>query len=200
MSIAGHRVLSWFALVLLSGCTGWRETDIAPRSTVATKEDYAFYSEMFRRTLQAEPNETIVIAEEAIPIVTAATKDCMHPRDGEERAFAKRASELQNLEARWKPEFDFGRPYRIVSAQQAHAIFECFSPRNKDASCLEYKRVRVIRYLALPLFNRDHSRAVTAISRICGGLCGEGSVLTFRKQLSGFRDDDDNFASCWWIS
>ena len=64
--------------------------------------------------------------------------------------------------------FNFGRAYRLIPTAEIHRAINCI--QGHKPGCEAYAKMRYVRFLSVPVFNRDHTRALVAISRACGGL------------------------------
>ncbi len=157
-------------------------------------ESYELYSSIYKNSQSLEADEMIAIFEEAAPISSHAY--CLKPVTQEERRMAFLAKGVQQV--KWERRFSFGRAYQLIPTAEAKKAIGCIQEYKPD--CEAYAKMRYIRFLSVPVFNRDHTRALLAISRACGVLCGKGSLQVYRKTRAGWEREPDSFAQCIWIS
>jgi hypothetical protein len=162
-------------------------------------ESYALYSSIYRNSNSFEPDELIGIAVKAKEV---HREDCLEPVTREERMMVDAASKLIGHHREWEEQFDFGRAYRLIPSVETNKAIDCIigskGGRNPQ-ECAAYARMRYVRFLSVPAFNRDHTRALVEISRVCGGLCGNGSLQVYRRTRGGWKLERDSFAKCMWI-
>jgi len=196
-------ILSLLLVTLSLGCSSLEKYEVPPRSTSEpAPEDYAFYSSLYRDSTSLQPGELLAIADKAIATSAQAYAHCFSPRNSEERGFETQALASTGKDAKWKPQFSFGRPYKLLGADDVRQAENCIRIGNgqKDSSCNAYQGIRYVRFLSLPIFNRDHNRALVLISRVCGGLCGQGSMQAYRKEKGVFKlEPIPLFTACGFI-
>jgi hypothetical protein len=186
--------------LLFFGAAGWL---VAQGSPVPLPRDvaddaYALYSYIYRHSNWPDPNEVIAVAQDAAPFRNDV---CVKPQTGDERAMVDNAIRLSRDQHTWEARFDFGRPYKLLGKAEAIEAIDCIQRvRNDQNICKPYRTMRYVRYLSAPGFNHDHTRAVVCISRVCGGLCGEGNCSVYRKTGQAWERDERGFASCIWVA
>jgi len=86
-----------------------------------------------------------------------------------------------------QPKFTIEPPYRILAPRDAQ---------------LQSRRQAPHWWIALSAvgFNRNKTVAVVSASRLCEGLCGDGTFYTFVKKNGKWRPLDWKGASCAWAS
>lgn len=55
------------------------------------------------------------------------------------------------------------------------------SPQSEE----QYDRINCLGYVGVPLFNQDKSLAIIDISHSCGFLCGQSSIIVYKKDKNG---------------
>lgn len=188
---------------LMSGCSRLDTYHAPARSGFGPAiEDYAFYSSVYRTSTWLEPSEVVAISERIIATARSTDLACFKPRNAEERGLEKLALQLDGKRAVWKTHFEFGRPYKILSEGDAIRAENCIASHGMQTneSCKPFRGIKYVRYLSLPAFNREHTRALISIWRVCGGVCGEGSVQVYVKTNGIYRQELPTFVRCWWVS
>ena len=159
-------------------------------------ESYELYSSIYKNDQSLEPEEALAIAEEATDVSSYGCR--LKPVTQEEREMVGAAGALGEPHLKWESRFNFGRAYRLIPTAEIHRAINCI--QGHKPGCEAYAKMRYVRFLSVPVFNRDHTRALVAISRACGGLCGNGSLQVYRKTRAGWEREPDSFARCIWIS
>jgi hypothetical protein len=188
--------LSTFCLALLIYCSTSIADTPSMLNAVPDSESYALYSSIYRNSNWLEPDEIVGIAAKAIAV---AREGCLKPVTKEERMMVDAASTLSAYHPEWKRRFDFGHVYRLIRSAETNKATDCISGSARGGDlpgCEAYAKMRFVRFLSIPVFNRDHTRALVAISRVCGGLCGNGSLQVFRRTRGGWELEPDSFAKC----
>jgi hypothetical protein len=190
--------------LLCFGTAGWLVAQGVPVPLPRDVADdaYALYSYIYQHSNRLDANEVIAVVQDVAPFRNdASSKTCVKPETGEERTMVDSAIRLSQDQHAWEARFDFGRPYKLLSKAQAAEAIDCIGGFPKDQStCQPYKAMRYVRYLSAPGFNYDHTRAVVCISRVCGGLCGEGNCSVYRKTRQAWEREEKGFASCIWVA
>jgi hypothetical protein len=159
-------------------------------------ESYALYSSIYKNTQALEADEAVGIAENALAIPFL---ECVKPATQEEREMLEGARAAREQHVMWQARFDIGRAYTLIPATETDKAINCVQGHAQAKGCESYVKMRYIRFFSVPVFNRDHTRALIAIYRGCGGLCGEGSLRVYRKTSAGWEREPDTFAKCvWW--
>ena len=171
----------------------------APFADTSSEDSYALYSSIYRDSQSLEADEIIGIA--AKPLAIRLYEGCVKPVTAEEREMVEAARAASNVQTEWEARFDLGRPYRLIPSTETDKAIDCVQDmrmKKGPSGCEAYVKMRYIRFFSVPVFNRDHTRALIAISRSCGGLCGNGGLLVYRKTRAGWEREPDSFATCAW--
>ena len=180
-----------FCLILL-GCRSASFGDTSP------DDSYELYSSIYKDTQTLEANEVVGIAETALAIPFL---ECLKPVTDEERRMAAAARASGNDQMKWERRFDLGHTYRLIPSAETDKAIDCIQEHahEKDKpGCDAYAKMRYVRFFSVPVFNQDHTKALIAISRSCGELCGNGSLQVYRKTRAGWERESDGFAKCVW--
>jgi hypothetical protein len=162
------------------------------------EESYALYSAVYKNNA-LEAGEVMGIAEDSG--IEPFRETCFKAATKEEQEMVDAARALGDVHAVWESKFDFGRPYKLIPAAEKNRAIDCvqgYTHGKPLAGCEAYLKMRFVRFFSVPVFNRDHTRALVEISRVCGGLCGNGSMQVWRKTGSGWEKEADSFAKCVW--
>jgi hypothetical protein len=191
--------------LLCSGTAAWlvAQGGAVPLPRDVADDAYALYSYIYQYSNSLDPSEVIAVAQDIAPFGDdASTRECLKPETGEDRRMVENAIRLSQGKHKWEAQhFNFGRPYKLLDQAQANEAIDCIGKVGKDQStCQPYRTVRYVRYLSAPAFNHDHTRALVYISRLCGGLCGDGNVSVYRRTRHSWEREDKSFAGCVWIA
>jgi hypothetical protein len=159
-------------------------------------ESYEFYSSIYKNSPSLGADEMIAIGEEATAV--SSNPHCLKPVAQEERRMAGAFLAIGAQHVKWERRFSFGRAYLLIPPAETKKAIDCI--QEYKLGCEAYTKMRYVRFLSVPVFNRDHTRALLTISRACGGLCGNGSLQVYRKTSAGWEREPDSFAQCIWIS
>ena len=162
---------------------------------------YAFYSSLYRQSDHLAPGEILGIAAE--PMRFHRKLCSMRPSTEEERNMVEAAKQSSTHPLTWNRQFDLGRPYLLIPPAATTKAIDCIGQHHGQAprsGCEPYAQLRYVRFLSVPIFNADHTRALVAIDCACGGLCGKGSVQVYRKTGDGWQLAPNSFARCGWVA
>jgi hypothetical protein len=158
-----------------------------PLPADVTHDTYALYSYIYRNSNWVNSDELIGVVRDIAPFPSdPSTRGCLRPQTGDERKMVENAIRLSKDQYAWDAQFDFGRPYKLLSKAEAAEAMECIGRVQGDQSkCKPYTAMRYVRYLSAPGFNHDHTRALVYISQVCGGLCGNSGVPCTEGLVNG---------------
>jgi len=184
---------------LLAGAAS-RSADNAGSVDLLTPEVYSLYSTIYR----SETGSGEVLAIAAKPLSFPRPLTCLRPRTREEREIVEAARNQVIGQTEWKRQFDFRRAYILIPPAEVSKAIDCIQyPTTKGVpatGCKPYERLHYVWSLSIPIFNKDHTRALVAASRACGGLCGDGGVFVYHKTGGRWELEKDSFAWCRWVS
>ncbi len=175
------------------------------KSVVSTNaldsESYALYSAIYRSSKGLASDEVIGIAAEPLSFPSDLSR--LKPSTAEERQMVEAASAVKPDLAEWKRRFDLGRAYILIPPAATDKAIDCIGESQTNhhvTGCEPYVKLRYVRFLSIPIFNKDHTRALVAIDRSCGGLCGNGGIYAYRRTNKGWELDTTSFARYIWVS
>jgi hypothetical protein len=163
-------------------------------------ESYELYSSIYKNSPSLEADEIIGIAAEAVAL--HLNEGCLKPGTEEERKMVEAARAAAADHAEWQQRFDLGHPYRLIPSAEKNRAIDCvqgYTHGKPLPGCDAYLKMRYVRFFSVPIFNGDHTRALVSLSRVCGGLCGDGSLRVYRKIRGGWEQEPDTFAKCVWM-
>jgi hypothetical protein len=171
------------------------------------REAYELYSDIYlhapgesKRCDFLEPDELLVISKEVLQTPDNDTVKIMKPSSVEDREMVRNLVDLGKTRYTWEERFDFGHPYRLLSEDDESWLDDCkfrgFAGHPNDPKCAAFAKVRVVRALSLPSFNKKHTRALVRVVRGCGFLCGGDEFATYRKTGLGWQRENPGFGAC----
>lgn len=168
-----------------------------PGGGAAPEESYAVYSALYQKA-----DEPLVFAQDSVTDIPQLNGSCLRPSTAEERAMVAAFEEANRQSHVWQQRFAIPSGYRLLSHDAAGNALECMSLHSQGAAgCQDLNGVKHIRYLGVPGFNREHTRALVSVIRMCGFQCGGGGVFAVEKAAAGWqRAPDTAFTSeCNWM-
>jgi hypothetical protein len=163
------------------------------------EESYALYSAIYKNNSSLEAGEVMGIAADSS--VDSFRENCFKAATREEQEMVDAARAAGEGHAVWERRFDFGREYKLIPSAEKNRAIDCvqgYTHGKPLAGCEGYLKMRFVRFFSVPVYNRDHTRALVEISRVCGGVCGNGSLQVWRKTRAGWEKEVDSFAKCVW--
>lgn len=168
-----------------------------PGGGAAPDDSYAVYSALYQKT-----DEPLVFAQDSVTDIPQLNGSCLRPSTAEEREMVAAFEEANRQSHLWQQRFAIPSGYRLLTHDAAGNALACMSSHGEGgAGCQDLNGVKHIRYLGVPGFNRDHTRALVSVIRMCGSECGGGGVFAVEKTAAGWeRAPDTAFTSeCSWI-
>jgi hypothetical protein len=150
------------------------------------------------RTPSGEP---LVIAEDSVIDIPQLDGSCLHPSSPDEEQLVRDFEAANQQKHRWERRFAIPE-YQLISQPETDRIKSCLdTAKAADRPCAAYPGVRHVRYLGVPGFSQDHSRAIVSIIRMCGADCGSGGIFEVRKDGAHWvRTENTVFTSdCSWM-
>ena|SRR5581483_10732028 len=126
----------------------------------------------------------------------------LRPSTPEEREMASAVRNQIVGPVQWKRQFEFGRAYVLIPPPEINKAIDCiqFSKDAHLAGCESCANLHYVRFLSIPIFNKDQTKALVSMTRSCGGLCGNGGVFVYHKTKDGWELEMNSFAECHWLS
>ncbi len=161
-------------------------------------EAYAVYSALY----QAPAGEPLVFAQTSVTDIPQVGGSCLKPSTRQEHEMAD-AFEAANRQSHpWEQKFTIPQGYQILAPTQASAARNCIATHYQDtAACSAYKAVHHIRYLGVPGFDKNQSRALVSVIKSCGGDCGSGGIFAVEKSGATWKRSEttDFTRDCSWM-
>lgn len=168
-----------------------------PGGGAAPEDAYAVYSALYQKT-----DEPLVFAQDSVTDIPQVNGSCLRPSTADERDMVAAFEEANRQSHAWQQKFSIPSGYRLLSHDQAGRALGCLAAsRAGMAGCQDLEGVKHIRYLGMPGFNRDRTRALVSIIRMCGVQCGGGGIFVVEKEAEGWkRAPNTAFTSeCSWM-
>ena len=172
--------LAWILLVAMAGCAPKIPTKVAA-------EEYEVYSAWIRHHFAKEQPRTLYLATRTFSWETASTCDTKAMRKaGVDDSLARRLRELGEAEY---PLNLYSRTMKIPwDFKEASGFPDRFSEDQPGT-------FRIVAFSRVA-FNTRRTRALFAVSNICGGLCGGGGVLSGVRKDSAWTFQQ---TGCMWV-
>jgi len=103
---------------------------------------------------------------------------------------------------RWEKKFTVPDGYRLLPSREAEEALACLETHGQDVvGCESYKQLRHVRFLGVPGFDHEHTRALVSVVRKCGGFCGSGGIFEVEKTGGTWRRSETTAFTrdCSWI-
>jgi hypothetical protein len=161
-------------------------------------EAYEIYSALY----QAPMEEPLAFAEDSMTDIPQVDGSCLKPSTPEERAMADAFAAANRQSHRWEQRFAIPGGYRLLRKSEALQAQTCVESHGQDvARCGNYKLLRHVRYLGVPVFDSTHTRALVSVVKKCGGFCGSGGIFEVEKTDGAWRraEATDFTRECSWM-
>jgi len=170
-----------------------------PGGGPAAAEAYNVYSALY-----ADPQpEPLAFAEDSLTDIPQVNGSCLRPSNAGEREMAADFEAANKQSHRWERGFAIPSPYLLLSRAVAAKAQSCIQARTAASSpdCAPYSQLRHVRYLGVPGFDHNHTRALVSVIKVCGGECGSGGIFEVEKTGSTWRraNPSDFTANCSWM-
>lgn len=170
-----------------------------PGGGVVSAEAYEVYSSLYADT-QPEP---LAFAEDSVADIPQVGGSCLRPSNQDEREMTADFEAGNEQSHRWERKLTIGSAYLLLSRAEAASAQSCIHARAKATSpdCAQYVQLRHVRYLGVPGFNREHSRALVSIIKMCGTDCGSGGIFEVEKAGGLWRraETSEFTRNCSWM-
>ena len=167
-----------------------------PGGPPATAEAYALYSSLYRITT-GEPLAFAAYSATDIPQVDGM---CLKPTNDEEKQMTDAFQVANRQTHSWQRNFSLKQGYALLSRKETEAALRCVQQRGEGMGCDKYHGLKVVRFLGMPGFNADHTRALVSVIKSCGSDCGSGGIFLARKTAAGWDHEDPTpfTQNCSW--
>lgn len=169
----------------------------APGGGPAPAEAYAVYSGLYQSPVQ----EPLVFAENSVIDIPQVGGSCLKPSTSDEHQMADAFVAANQQSHEWEPKFSIPQSYQVLPHNEVLQVQGCLQSHGKGAGCEKYQQIRHVRFLGVPGFNHDHTRALVSIIKNCGGFCGTGGIFAVEKKGGTWqRSPMTDFTSdCSWM-
>lgn len=169
-----------------------------PGGGMAPAEAYEIYSSLYQAPMQ----EPLVFAEDSETDIPQVNGSCLKPSTPWEREMADAFVIANQQSHRWEMKFTTPDGYRLLPSREAAEALACLETHVPDvAGCESYKHLRHVRFLGVPGFDHQHTRALVSVDRKCGGFCGSGGIFEVEKTGGTWRRSEttDFTRECSWV-
>ena len=217
MRVSSSRSLSLILFVLVIGIFCWRFVRphfAKPDATAPIKDlsltaplnqpgggdvsadAYEVYSALYQ-----QPQEPLAFAEDSQTDIPQVNGSCLKPSNGPERGMADAFLAANKHSHRWQKKFATPVPYLLLPRAEAAKAQECIANPQKLGDCAAVRSIRHIRYLGVPGFDHNHTKALVSVLKICGKQCGSGGIFEVEKSGNTWKrsDTSDFFRDCSWM-
>jgi len=169
-----------------------------PGGGPAPGDAYEVYSALYR-----EPaDEPLVFSNDSVTDIPQVNGSCLKPTTPEERELTAAFESANQQTHRWERKFSIPQGYRLISRGEASDAQNCLQSHGQDAArCEAYRRVRHVRFLGVPGFDRSHTHALVSVVKMCGRYCGNGGIFEAEKTGGTWRRSEpgDFTRECSWM-
>lgn len=145
---------------------------------------YEVYSALYRAPL----GEPLFIAEESVTDIPQVNGSCLQPSTAQEHEMTDAFVDANRQSHRWARNFAIPAAYRLLSRDEVSTAVSCIAGSRADApGCGAYRDARHVRFLGVPGFSRDHSRALVSVIKSCGSDCGTGGIFVMERAGASWR-------------
>jgi hypothetical protein len=168
-----------------------------PGGGAVSAEAYDVYSSLYAGP-QPEP---LAFAEDSVTDIPQIDGSCLRPSNQDEREMTADFEAANKQSHRWERKFAIPSAYLLLSRAEAGSAQACIQSHVRAADCAQYAPLRHVRYLGVPGFNREHSRALVSIIKMCGADCGSGGIFEVEKSGNVWRraEASDFTRNCSWM-
>lgn len=169
-----------------------------PGGGAVPADAYDVYSALYKAPVQ----EPLVFAENSVTDIPQVGGSCLRPATPDEHEMTD-AFEAANRQSHdWQPKFAIPQGYQVLGRSQVARVQRCLQVHDQQVSgCDDYRKVRHVRFLGVPGFDRAHTRALVSVIRNCGGFCGSGGIFVVEKSGGTWRraGTTDFTRDCSWM-
>jgi hypothetical protein len=217
MRVSSSRLLSLILFVVVVGIFCWRfvwpyfaKPDAAapikdlsltaplnqPGGEAVPAQAYEVYSALYQQS-----QEPLAFAEDSQTDIPQVNGSCLKPSNGPEREMADAFLAANMQSHRWQKKFATSVPYLLLPHTEAAKAQDCIATHKNLGDCEAVQSIRHIRYLGVPGFDHNDTRALVSVLKICGKQCGSGGIFEVEKSGNTWKRSDTNdfFRDCSWM-
>jgi hypothetical protein len=173
-----------------------------PGGAAAPAEAYEIYSALYASPNASPEDEPLAFAVDSATDIPQLNGSCLKPTTAEQREMAE-AFVVANIQShKWEQRFAIPNGYCLLDRNEAAQAEKCIETHGQDtAGCARFGTLRHVRSLGVPGFNREHTRALVSVLKLCGGDCGNGGIFEIEKTGVTWRraDTSDFTRDCSWM-
>jgi hypothetical protein len=169
-----------------------------PGGGVVPAEAYEVYSALYLAPMQ----EPLVFSEDSLTDIPQVNGSCLRPVTPQEHEMTDAFVAANQQSHRWEQKFSIPQGYRLLPHSEVAQAQMCLATHGRDvASCESYKRLRYVRLLGVPGFDRAHTQALVSVIKSCGHLCGSGGIFAVEKAGGTWKRSatTDFTRDCSWM-
>lgn len=168
-----------------------------PGEGAAPDEAYEIYSALYHGP-QTEP---LAFGEKSVTDIPQLDGSCLKPATGEEQEMADAFAAANRQRRQWEKRFAIPSDYLLLTEKDSSEAQGCMARHETVDKCARYSGLQHVRYLGIPGFNRDHTRALVSVIRWCGSYCGSGGIFEVEKISGKWRHAEPSgfTRQCSWM-
>jgi hypothetical protein len=168
-----------------------------PGGGVAPAEAYEVYSALY----QTPMHEQLVFAEDSDTDIPQVNGSCLQPASSQEKEMTDAFVAANQQSHRWEQKFSIPQGYRLLPHAEIPRAQTCLL-HHQGAQCADYQQSRYVRFLGVPGFNHEHTRALVSVIKSCApGNCGGGGIFAVEKRQGKWQRSPatDFMRDCSWM-
>ena len=161
-------------------------------------EAYEVYSALYK----TPSDEPLVFAAESRTDIPQVGGSCLKPTTPAEHQINDDFVAANRLSHLWEQKFTIPQSYTVLSPADTVQAQVCLQTYDSTSGrCSAYSKLRHVRFLGVPGFDRPHTHALVSVIRNCGGFCGSGGIFAVEKHGDTWvRSETTDFdRDCSWI-
>jgi hypothetical protein len=169
-----------------------------PGGGPAPAEAYEVYSALY----QGPAVEPLAFAVDSMTDIPQLDGSCLKPSTQREREMSDAFASANRQSHQWERKFAIAEGYRLLSSGEVANAQACLAAHGEvGARCESYRQLRHVRFLGVPGFDHEHTRALVSVVKKCGGDCGSGGIFEVEKVGGKWRraEASDFTRNCSWM-
>lgn len=159
---------------------------------------YPVYSALY----QTPSDEPLVFAAESRTDIPQVGASCLKPTTPTEHQMNDAFVAANQQSHLWEQKFTIPQGSTVLSPADTIQAQACLQTHDStSARCSAYSKLRHVRFLGVPGFDRSHTHALVSVIKNCGGFCGSGGIFAVEKHGNTWvRSNTTDFdRDCSWI-
>jgi len=168
-----------------------------PSDAPVPAEAYEVYSGLY----QTPSPDPLAFSEYSVTDIPQVDGSCLKPSTPQEQEMADAFVAANRQSHRWEQKFTIPQSYQLLPGAEVPQAQKCLASHGREPGCGSYKRLRYVRFLGVPGFDRQNRRALVSVIKSCGGFCGSGGIFAVEKSGNTWkRSETTAFTrNCSWI-